>query len=62
MQKLWRKIKSRNIDGLTWMDTSPNQEYATMFGNFSAVFWQFFPVSFIVLNSRLAGMKNNDMI
>jgi len=26
------------------VDTSPNQEFATMFGNISAVFWQVLPV------------------
>jgi hypothetical protein len=55
MQKLWGKIKNRDIDRLAWMDTSPNQEFATIFGTIFVVFWQFLPVSFIVLHSRQVG-------
>jgi hypothetical protein len=48
MQKLCKKsgkaIKNKDIDELAWMDTSPNQELETIFGNFCVVFWQFSPV------------------
>jgi hypothetical protein len=47
MQKLCKimgkVIKRKNINGLVWMDRSPNQEFATIFGNFGADFWQFLP-------------------
>jgi hypothetical protein len=55
MQKLCKMmgeiIKRKDINMLDRMNTSPNQEFATIFGNFNAVFWQFLPVSFIVSNS-----------
>lgn len=51
MQNNGKAIKIYDIDGLVWMDTSPNQELATIFGNFFAEYWQFLPVPFIVSHS-----------
>jgi len=50
MQNNKKAIKLKNIDRLAWMATSPNQELATIFGNFCVVFWQCLPVKFIVLH------------
>lgn len=46
-----KAIKKQDIDGLAWMDTSSNQELATIFGIFFAVFWQSLFVQFIVSHS-----------
>jgi hypothetical protein len=54
MQNSKKAIKRQDIDGLGWIDISPNQEFETICGNFSVVFWQFLPVSFIVSQSIIA--------
>jgi len=43
MQNNGKVIKRKDINGLVWMDRSPNQEFATIFGKFGADFWQFLP-------------------
>jgi hypothetical protein len=64
MQNSKKAIKRKDIDWLGWIDRSQNQEFETIFGNFSVDFWQFLPVLLIVSNaiitkkSLLALLKN----